>query len=553
MHCHNHQNITMDCIASQMDNCQNHPAEEIYQNQSITQYQNNKSIDIAKLQNNVTIIITGSPWIDLRSINIPESMIASQRIVLIDVINRMITSIRIANIVTRISVIGLRGHLDTMRGYLADNCIHTSSSELSALARILRTNDQKIQDGVDRAANHQRMIQMYGGVGQTTRQHGRVGNDTRTDTVYYYRDWGAYRRLRVIPFETEFPDNEVTNDDPFWRTREISIDPMNITIQDFLLLFKSYEDVKIIAFCYKDRLNHGVGNGADRHCRTIMLKRIIEHYFNVIDHWWIEPRWDILLNHLSLEPLIGYIRSCIELKILLPWHFTPRIIELIVSRSLTNKELMHFLEHIDPDIYRSINKINGTMISDEEFRSFSPGHDSLGCMIRERIMGRPKVTPGSEGRELNESEKQIIHRFDFGPLVYADTIEFDQKISEPYVLSNQMIVDMFQFFNDDTKYQTMWNQMVKELDHNELRSMLILFTGSTELTCRKIYLSISNLQNCVPGNEYNNDKIYPCDLEIHTCFYSGSINNSLFASQETLNQLRIYFSNDEDIINEKDD
>jgi hypothetical protein len=91
--------------------------------------------------------------------------------------------------------------------------------------------------------------------------------------------------------------------------------------------------------------------------------------------------------------------------------------------------------------------------------------------------------------------------------------------------------------NDLTDYQKMWDQMITSLTNEERKTMLILFTGSSDVN-EEISVSVR--------------RDMTIDIQIYACDRCGVIRRELFSSQETLNGLKHYFSNMNDVINDGD-
>lgn len=295
--------------------------------------------------------------------------------------------------------------------------------------------------------------------------------------------------------------------------------------------------------------NRGIGDGADRYCKTILLKRIVDHFFVLTRNWFIELNYDNLNcdNNDIVTPMMGFIRHCIESNVLLPGHLDPCIIEEFISRTLTYEESMHYLKYIDPVVYKNVESMDLDDL--ESFNLLCTGHCTLYHMVREIVINHP----------LTQKEKKHALMFDFGPIEYENAIEFDTKISEPYELNAEMLKKIFRINDPDPKYKNMWDELINELDDSEMRSMMILFTGSSKIISNTISLHINhhyvnNYQDDNQDNQNNQDnrdnemKIKFCDIEIQTCFYTGSLNPRIFESHETLNNLKFYFKDHCDFI-----
>lgn len=344
-------------------------------------------------------------------------------------------------------------------------------------------------------------------------------------------DQGTLRRLRHVQRSTsgihiqEFRmlfgnanENDVTT---------IEIDPNRCDLNTLMDIFKNNPS-KIINFKYHDKSNNGMGHGADRCCKSILIKRVFDQYFRTVNRWFLIPKWKSqVFNSENIGLLMRFIQSCIISNVLIPGHLHPSIVEAIISRELTTEEIMYYLNNIDPIIHKHANELDESYkLNPKAFNEcIDPGYESWNSMIRDKVIDI----------KLNEKELDIAKRFDLGPIEYKDAIELDKVISEPYNVTNQMVKEVFRINYDNPKYQEMWDQMIMELSQNELKSMLTLFTGTSKIT-EKIRLNIDQ-------NEKN-------DLTIHACFYSSTVHEKLFESQDTLNRLKIYFSDSNDTIND---
>ncbi len=316
------------------------------------------------------------------------------------------------------------------------------------------------------------------------------------------------------------------NENQYEYMQEVPIDPMNEDLDSLMESYKN-KDPGLIRYMYRNISNDASGNGANRMCKTILLKRVVEKYFKKTSRWFIEPSWHSKIFEWSnIKPLTSFIKSCIAAKILLPQHLSPRIIEIMISRKFTVEELLYYLNLIDPVVHKHVTQLNEILKTNPcQFNEICPGYESFETMLRDKVIGPT----------LGESENMIISYFDFAPIEYEDVIQLDQMISEPYEITNQMIIDVFKI-NDDMKYQQMWNEMIEGMIQTELRSMLIMFTGTGHIT-EPIELTI--------------DHTMFCDLDIHACDHKGTIHSRLFDSQDTLDGLKLYFSDTNDVMNDK--
>ena len=334
----------------------------------------------------------------------------------------------------------------------------------------------------------------------------------------------------------DYKDYEDSDSDDEESKRAINIDIVNIGVPLFLKIYGNYHEARKTRFEYDSNGFNGIGSGADKHCRTTMIQRIIDFYFNKIDNWFMEPKWE-LYDKTIFEQIMNFFRSCIKLKILLPLHFSPRVIETLTQKTMERDELMYFLEYIDPEIHKYVSRLDETFkYCKKTFKSLNTGHESLDHMIRERII--PK--------KLTKSEIKKTRSLDLGPLIYDGLIDLDKIISEPYVFTDEMITKIFtvkKSYYNKIEYQKMWIQMIIGMTNEEKRAMVILFTGSSAIDGVKVNIHVNTFDHVAENKQ--------CDIEIHACESSGTINEKMFLSQETLNGLRYYFSDANDVVNDQ--
>src|SRR5436853_4058663 len=88
--------------------------------------------------------------------------------------------------------------------------------------------------------------------------------------------------------------------------------------------------------------------------------------------------WDLdVFNVDNIIFLMKFIMSYVSSKVLLSKHLDPRIIEIILHRNLNQEEIMYYLSHIDPIIYKSCIRLDEIYKSDsEKFKEFiDPEYD----------------------------------------------------------------------------------------------------------------------------------------------------------------------------------
>lgn len=487
-----------------------------------------------------------NPWTDLHLIQIPESLLFVQRIVCINEITRIICRRGISR-----EMIGCLLNIKTI--FESNTTNQTQNSMFCRNLRQLEIDDVTYQPSVDFLIHGIRVSQQSLRLPLTNP----ILHRTTGRLICRAADSGL-RRLGEIERDAMYPHillSVVTGSEginmsyinPVHRFNDqikegIPIDPMNICIEYFLMkICVSYENIKNKTLVYNDKNNkiNGIGDGADRYCKTILLGRIIDKYFVSSRQWFVtfnDTMTETFSKH--FKPVMGFIRLCVETNVLLPWHLDPCIIEVLISRPLTYEESLHYLEYIDPIVYKNVKNMDPGDF--DSFRLLCTGHKSLDHMIREIVINQ----------QVSETEKLLINQFDFGftENEIKNAVELDAKISEPYELNSGIIKNLFKITDDDPKYKNMWDNLINDLDKNELRSMMILFTGSSNIINRSILLHVNH--ECVENEQDKNHhiKIKKCDIEIQTCFYTGSIHERIFESQEILNGLKVYFNDHCDFI-----
>jgi hypothetical protein len=314
--------------------------------------------------------------------------------------------------------------------------------------------------------------------------------------------------------------------------QEILIDPNTISIVDLLEIVRDNRDN--IRFEYKDGHNEGIGAGSDRHCKSVVLKRIIDECFEH-DGMFIIPKYDhSVFDIMNVDNLMKIIRSCRTSGVLISGHFHPSVVEVMINRPLQRFELEYYLELMDPTFYKYAHGLDEKYKSEKKLyqQDIATGHDSYDLMIREKVIGK----------ELTDDQNDLIRRMDMDLLEYQSAVELDLMISEPYQYDRSQIIDMFEINFDDSysdyEYSDKWNHLIISLSDQEIRSMLILFTGSTSID-KTISLGIRHM----PLYDHSTEST---DIEIHSCNNTVYISHRIIDSQETLDGIRIYFSDHND-------
>jgi hypothetical protein len=314
---------------------------------------------------------------------------------------------------------------------------------------------------------------------------------------------------------------------PYDSNNTHEIDPHLCDLCAFLELYDSDDSIN---FKFNNQFNNGYGRGANIYCKTILLKRVIDYFFEeysntayIVPKFSLFPQYETITSSLKIvHKIFKFIKSCVDSNVLLPKHFHPAFINIILRRCLTYDELMYYLNQMDSDMYKYISKLDESYrINSTKFQEISPDYESLEAMLGEKVVGN-----GIIGRDA-----VICACFRFN---FIDAIELDSSISEPHIITNELVVAVFKI--TPIEYEILWHRFVMDLSQEELKTMLILFAGSTAIPAA-IYLRVDDMK---------------CDLNIHVCGYSLSINKRLFESYDVLSRLKIYFASSVDDIDDSD-
>jgi hypothetical protein len=324
----------------------------------------------------------------------------------------------------------------------------------------------------------------------------------------------------------------------FSNNDSVEIDPITCDLETLLELYNVNPNSNP-RFKFKNQMNNGYGTGADIYCKTILLKRILDYYFETLDIWYIVPKFSLFTNEDSLikvESLSRFIKSCINAKVLMPKHLHPKFIMAILEMQLTLEQLMYYLSYIDPDMYDRMIKLDDSYkINPLKFKELGTGYETFECMILNKVIGQP----------FNTWEKIVAMTFEFKDYD-NDPIELDKVISESYILTHELVINIFNIIvetcsvneekqkMEETRCVNLWHEFIAELSQDELRTMLTLFTGFATITS-VIYLHIESIK---------------CDLNMRVCSRNVTVNKTLFETKEALNRLKIYFLNSNDSIDD---
>lgn len=299
--------------------------------------------------------------------------------------------------------------------------------------------------------------------------------------------------------------------------------PSRNTIIDVLNCIDSQKNKMIQFLINNDDNTTGYGEGASRQIYQQCLKNMVDIIFVKTNNFFVDfnPDSVIIFNYGNyIEHLISFIRMALALNIKLPFHLPIRIYESAVSRQSTIDELKYFLSHVDPTMYENIKNI-----TDENFHEYETGHVSLVEMLREKLVYNDHM--------IDESIYEI-----FG-IILKDHLtnelvsikDLDSEISGEFIITPDIFIDSMNVIPQ--KYHEMFSNFIKSLTPNELKNALIQFGNDSDIN-NKYRVEISSAAEI--------------DLTISTCYRNVVISEKLFESEETLNNLRLYFTDNIDIL-----
>ncbi|XWV26940.1 hypothetical protein QJ857_gp0109 [Tupanvirus soda lake] len=283
-------------------------------------------------------------------------------------------------------------------------------------------------------------------------------------------------------------------------------------IHEQIKMFKGYK----FSFDITYRGKQAYGEGATRQVYTklcndlvgTIMKKIHPYFMDVnVNH----PFWNTPEN---VECFVMFIGMVIDSDCVLPFHFAPALLESIANKKMNLKHLEFFMEKLYPTEFASVKKVHPN-----DFYLLDSDYENHEDYYRSKVIG-------SFDRKKMNIYSSIAKYFELFDSFYDyDILTIDSTLSGKYNITPEMVLTNINFTN--FKYQPIWENFVKSLTELELKQMLILFGNTTSLDKHyTIYVSHT----------------LKTDIHITTCMQMVTISENLFEHEEYLNNLKLYFS-----------
>jgi len=318
-------------------------------------------------------------------------------------------------------------------------------------------------------------------------------------------------------------DNQTTYDGTlsfkFDSQQTLIFDLKNTNYEVFFDLIKKYPKRQLFFFTVYNNTN-GCGQGVNRQVYYQIANDLINRLFIIDGHFM-----DIDINNSfwqvddNIRLFVIFIALFINAKCVLPYHFHPILLEKISYKAMTFTELEFFMSKIDDTIVNSIKKVSPT-----DFKSLDLDYDTAEDYYRSKI--------------FNKSDPNKIKIYDRIAQIF-DTMEYffifniltiDKAFSGSYIITHLDIINMTHI--DKEKYQSVWENFIRSLNESELKQMLITFGNSLSLQ-QSFYIKI--------------DTLIKRDIQISTCARVITINQVLFDNPDQLQNLKLYFKDNDQI------
>jgi len=214
-----------------------------------------------------------------------------------------------------------------------------------------------------------------------------------------------------------------------------------------------------------------------------------------------------------------FVAMAMNAGCLLPFHFAPGLLEAITYKKMNIFELNFFMEKMDPDLYNTVNKSNPI-----EFKELDTGFENVEEYYRDRINGQ--IT--SKKMKIYNSISKHFELFD--AFHNFNIALVDSTFSGLYTMTAEHVFSCTEFTSP--RYQDMWKQFVCSLSETEIKQMLITFGSTLALNNKYAVNVVHDLE---------------MDIRITTCFRKIDINKKLFTNMEYLNNLKLYFTDSDQI------
>ena len=270
-------------------------------------------------------------------------------------------------------------------------------------------------------------------------------------------------------------------------------------------------------FTTKHEKNIATGNGATRqvYCKLAdeLMKELLvqkNNYFmdiNVDNAFWE--------SYENIESFGFLIEMIIKSGCILPYHFTPALLEIISNQILTLEQLEFFMEKIDPDLLVFAKKVNPS-----DFESLDTNFKSHEEFYRSIVIGT-----------VDEKKMTIYCNISncFESIDGRSILDIDRIFSGNYTITANDVLSCT--ILTERQYQDIWNQFINSLTEKELKQLMILFRNTLSLK-ERYDIIVKNID---------------IDIHIEICFKKVTINQKLFENLEYLNNLKNYFVDNDNI------
>lgn len=331
-----------------------------------------------------------------------------------------------------------------------------------------------------------------------------------------FSDLVIRRRMNTLFFPQLMHNNSFNIESVFYSTKKLRF---NIKNDNYLTLFNEIKKNKGCYFIFEiiDGKNVAYGNGATREIYYKMAENLIDEILVKKNTFFvdIDIRNKFWNNDDNIKSFVDFIMMVHASGSILPYHLDPIIFEYICYKKMNFDEISYFLKNTDPELYNSISKIKSS-----QWKTLDLEYDSKEDYMRYKIIDLKNLT-----RKKIKIYDLIAERFqNFDSFYDYSIIELDKKLSGPFEVTSEIFMQIINF--TDESYKELWEKFILTLNSNQLKNMLILFSGTISLD-NKITVDLN----------YNSN----LDISISTCSRFVSINKKFFENLDSLNKLKIYF------------
>jgi len=325
------------------------------------------------------------------------------------------------------------------------------------------------------------------------------GGSSNVDSNYSYR-YGkptfSFVRNHYLRFNAE-------TDDFFTVCTEIILNPGKLFVFDFM-----------------DKDGCAYGPGANKQVYYLLSKQISQTIMTVTDNYFMDvnPSHFFWADKENIKCFVTIIAMIVNSDCYLPYHLPPALLEAITHKKMILSELEFFMDKSHEPILKAAQKVTSN-----DFSLLDTDYDDHADLYRHFLVG-----------EIDEAKNKIYHaiatNFEFfDAMANYDILTVDEVLSGPYHITNQQVLKIIDFTSRELF--PLWEKFILSLTESELNNMLILF-GNTKSLDKRYTVYVDNIQ---------------IDIKITTCYGKVTINNALFKDLETLDGLRKYFNNYDNI------